>query len=149
MISPNPWNSYRQVATQTATPGQLILMLYEGAIRDLERALLGFELSDPAEFNQTVNNNILKAQQILHALTASLNMQQGGDLALHLHGLYDYMNRRLFESNLKKSQDGIKEVIGHLNVLRDAWSRMLQGETVPPGEPEPNAPLCASYPGSR
>ena len=53
----NPWKSYRQVATQTASPGQLVLMLYEGAIRFLERARLGFAQEDPAEFNLTINNN--------------------------------------------------------------------------------------------
>jgi flagellar protein FliS len=144
MLPANPWKSYRQVAAQTATPGQLILMLYEGALRDLGRALLGFDLHDPAERNETINNNILKAQQILHGLTASLDMNKGGELARHLQRLYDYMNRRLFESNLKKRQDGIHEVIRHLAVLRDAWAKMLQGEAVDANEPEPQAPLRAA-----
>ena len=45
-----PWQSYRQVSTQTASPGQLVLMLFDGAIRFLDRALEGFELEDPVEF---------------------------------------------------------------------------------------------------
>jgi flagellar protein FliS len=119
-------------------------MLYEGALRDLERALLGFKLEDPAEFNQTINNNILRAQQIIHELSVSLDMQQGGELARHLRGLYAYMNRRLIDSNVRKRPDGINEVIGHLTVIRDAWAKMLQGETVMPGEREPEAPLRAA-----
>ena len=55
----NPWQSYRQVATQTATPGQLVLMLFDGAIRFLDRALAGFDLDDPAECNSTVSNNVI------------------------------------------------------------------------------------------
>jgi len=127
MHSPNPWQSYRQVATQTAPPGQLVLMLYEGAIRFLERALSGFAHDDPAEFNVTINNNVQRAQDIIRELDASLNMAVGGPFAENMRRLYDYLDRRLMESNLKKQDGGIREVIKHLAVLRDAWSGLLQG----------------------
>lgn len=127
MHSPNPWQSYRQVATQTAPPGQLVLMLYEGAIRFLERALTGFAHDDPAEFNLTINNNVQRAQDIIRELDASLNMAVGGPFADNMRRLYDYLDRRLMESNLKKQDGGIREVIKHLAVLRDAWSGLLQG----------------------
>jgi flagellar protein FliS len=125
----NPWKSYQQVATQTAPPGQLVLMLYEGAVRFLERAIAGFSLEDPAQFNQTISNNIIRAQDIIFELNVTLNMNEGGDLAMTLRRLYDYMDRRLMESNLKKDQDGVKEVIGRLVVLRDAWAQMLQSQS--------------------
>ena len=95
----NPWKSYQQVATQTAPPGQLVLMLYEGAIRFLERALGGFSLEDPAEFNQTISNNILRAQDIIFELNVTLNIQEGGELAMTLRQLYDYLGRKLTEAN--------------------------------------------------
>jgi flagellar protein FliS len=144
MIPSNPWKSYQQVAAQTATRGQLVLMLYDGALRSLDRALLGFGLKDPAEYHQTINNNIVRAQRILQELSASLNMEQGGELAMHLRRLYEYMNRRLLHSNLNKSEDGIHETIRHLTVLRDAWSKMLQGETIPEGETEKGKTLVAA-----
>lgn len=122
----NPWQSYRHVATWTAPPGQLVLMLYEGAIRFLELAQTGFTLDDPGEFNTTVNNNILRAQEIIRELDLSLNLTEGGELALQLRRLYDYFDRRLQESNLKKETAGISEVIKQLSVLRDAWAAMLQ-----------------------
>lgn len=125
----NPWQSYRQVAMQTAPPGQLVLMLYEGAIRFLERALGGFDKDDPAEFNLTINNNVLRAQEIIRELNASLNMERGGEFADRLRGLYDYFDRRLMESNLKKEDGGIKEVIQRLTVLRDAWATMLREQS--------------------
>lgn len=124
----NPWKSYRQIATQTAPPGQLVLMLYEGAIRFLERALPGFDIEDPADSNTIVHNNLQRASDIIRELNCALNMEQGGDCAATLRRLYEYFDRRLWESNLKKSREGVDEVIRHLTVLRDAWSAMLNNQ---------------------
>lgn len=123
----NPWKSYRQIATQTAPPGQLVLMLYEGAIRFLERGLAGFDLQDPAEANMTVHNNLQRAVDIIRELNVSLNMEQGGEFASTLRRLYEYFDRRIWESNMQKQPDGVKEVIRHISVLRDAWASMLSG----------------------
>lgn len=121
----NPWQTYRQNATKTATPGQLVLMLYDGALRFLETGLVGFENHDPLRLNETVNNNIQRAQAILNELSLSLNMKAGGEFADRMRGLYEYMDRRLQESNIAKEKAGIEEVIRHLTVLRDAWREML------------------------
>jgi len=130
--STNPWKSYQQVATQTAPPGQLVLMLYDGAAKFLERALTGFSLEDPAEFNQTINNNILRAQDIVFELNVTLNIRDGGELAMTLRRLYDYMDRRLVEANMKKDKSIIEEILRRVIVLRDAWSQMLskQAESI-------------------
>jgi flagellar protein FliS len=121
----NPWQSYRRVATNTASPGQLVLMLYEGAIRFLERAQAGFQLEDPVEFNTTINDNIIRAQDIIRELDFSLNVEKGGELAKQLRRLYDYFDRLLLEANLRKDPAGIKEVVSRITVLRDAWALML------------------------
>ena len=92
MVPSNPWNSYRKVATQTASPGQLVLMLYEGAIRFLERALSGFEIEDPAESNETISNNLLRTQEILFELNVSLNMQKGKE-----HSMTEKVRRTFYE----------------------------------------------------
>jgi flagellar secretion chaperone FliS len=126
-----PWVCYRQVATQTASPGQLVLMLYEGAIAFLERALHGFSLQDPAELNQTIGNNILRAQAILEELDRALDLAAGGDFAVRMRGLYNYLDRRLMESNLRKESDGICEVRDRLSVIRDAWREMLEQQPSP------------------
>jgi flagellar secretion chaperone FliS len=132
MSARSPWNSYRQVAMQTAAPGRVVLMLFEGAIRFLERAEQGFALEDPAEANQTIHNNIQRAQEIVHELNMALDLEQGGDLARTLRSLYEYMDRRLLESNLRKSLDGLVEVKKHLTSLRGAWDEMLRTrETAP------------------
>jgi flagellar secretion chaperone FliS len=123
----NPWQSYRKVATQTASPGQLVLMLYEGAIRFSEQALAGFDhKKDPLAFNQTIHNNLQRAQAIISELNAVLNMPRGGEVAANLRRLYLYLNRRLREANVRKQREPIEEVITRLRVLRDSWAEMLQ-----------------------
>lgn len=123
---PNPWKTYQKAATQTASPGQLVLMLFDGAIRFLRQAEQGFNLEDPQEFNQTIHNNITRAQAIINELNYSLNMAQGGEFSIKMRALYDYFDRRLMESNLRKEAAGVREVIQRLTVLREAWSEMLQ-----------------------
>jgi flagellar secretion chaperone FliS len=139
----NPWDSYRQVATQTAPPGQLVLMLYDGAIRFLNRALTGFSKDDPADANETIHNNIRRSQEILKELNASLNLEAGGELAATLRRLYVYLDWRLNQSNFKKEPTGIRESIEHLTILRDAWATMLSGQAVV--DPPP-APVLAAEP---
>jgi flagellar secretion chaperone FliS len=131
MALTNPWKSYQQVATQTAPPGQLVLMLYEGVIRFLDRAIAGFQIDDPADANTMISNNIIRAQDIIFELNVTLNMEQGGELAMTLRRLYDYMDRRLLEANLRKDEGVIREIIGRATVLRDAWSQMLGGASQP------------------
>jgi flagellar protein FliS len=135
MQASNPWKSYRQIATQTAPPGQLVLMLYEGALRFLQSALNGFAITDPAESNMAVHNNLHRAQEIIHELNLALNMEQGGEFASTLRRLYDYFDRRILESNLQKKREGIDEVVRHLTVLRDAWAAMLVNQTQPASLP--------------
>jgi flagellar protein FliS len=122
------WQSYRQVTANTASPGQLVAMLYDGAINFLERALHGFGFDDPLEFNSTISNNVVRAQQIIAELNSSLDLKNGGELAVTMRALYNYMDRRLSDANCGKTRDGIEETIRRLTVLRDAWREML-GET--------------------
>ncbi len=142
------WQSYRQVATQTASPGQVVLMLYNGVLRFLEQARQGFGLDDPKEFNEAINNNIQRAQAIINEMNLSLNLAEGGEFAQRMRGLYDYFDRRLGDANMSKTEPGIIEVIKHVTVIRDAWAEMLnQGggvvntalinssTTLPPGQP--------------
>jgi flagellar secretion chaperone FliS len=126
----NPSQAYRRVALQTAPPGQLVLMLYDGTIRFLDQALSGFAKDDPAEFNGTISNNVLRAQEIIRELNRALDLALGGELALQLRRLYDYFDRRLMESNMKKEPEGIHEVISRVSTLRNAWATMLKGDAV-------------------
>ena len=121
-----PWNSYRQVVARTASPGQLVLLLFEGAIRFLAQAKVGFAHEDPLEFNRTISNNVIRAQDIINELNLSLNMREGGAFAANQRRLYNYLDWRLQESNQFKTQAGIDENITRLTVLREAWAEMLR-----------------------
>jgi flagellar protein FliS len=139
---PSPWQSYRKVAAQTAPPAQLVLMLYDGAISFLEKSLTGFDFTDPLQFNQTISNNILRAQAIINEMNTRLNMQQGGEIAANFRRLYNYFHRRLQEANLKKKKEPILEVLMRLRELRESWAQMMQqglGAT-----PRPEASLQAA-----
>src|SRR6185503_5795959 len=132
MRAANPWKSYRETATLTAPPGQIVLMLFEGAIRSLERSLPGFTNTDPAEANMIIHNNLQRAQDIIRELNGALNMEQGGEFATNMRRLYEYLERRIWESKLKKNSAGVGESIRHLTVLRDAWATMLNNQGAAP-----------------
>jgi len=82
----------------------------------------------------TIHNNFRRAQDIVRELNRALNMKQGGECAETLRQLYNYFERRIWESNMKKRPDGAREVIKHLTVLRDAWATMLTSQGMPLGE---------------
>ena len=125
----NPLQSYKTISLETAPPGRLVLMLFDGAIKFLERAKLGFDIEDPVEMNETVHNNITRAQDIINELNSTLNMDQGGEIAVVLRDLYVYMENKLFESNIRKEIEGVQEVIDRLSTLQEGWSEMLEQET--------------------
>ncbi len=137
MSRSKPWDSYRKVATQTATPGQLVLMLYDGALKFLEKALTGFDHKDPKHFNETINNNILRAQAIIHEMNASLDMKAGGEVAANFRRLYNYFYRRMAEANRTKQKAPIEEIISLIRDLRDSWAEMLRrgGDDDPASDP--------------
>jgi flagellar protein FliS len=134
MPRPKPWDSYRKVAAQTASPGRLVLMLYDGAINFLERALAGFDCADPLQFNQTINNNIVRAQAIIHEMNATLNMREGGEVSENFRRLYNYFHCRLREANMKKKKEPLQETLMRLRVLRDSWAEMLRRGPTTPGQ---------------
>lgn len=125
----NPFKSYRQISTQTAPPGQLVLMLFDGALKSLDCALIGFQNADFAERNAAVHNHVSRATDIVRELNGSLDMEAGGELAETLRNLYSYFERRLTESNFQKSDQGVREIQPMLKQLRDAWCAMLTNES--------------------
>ena len=113
----NPYAQYQQAQVDTASPERLLLMLYEGAIRFLNAAKKG--LVD-RKF-EAAHQNIVRAQDILTEFMATLNMKDGGEIAQNLFDLYEYLNRRLTEANLQKSEPIVDEVLGFVRELHEAW----------------------------
>lgn len=92
----SPYQKYQQSSVQTATPGKLIVMLYEGAIRFVKQSI---EAIDSKDIHKA-NHNLIKAQNIVHELTASLDYNY--PIAEDLGRLYEYMMHQLIEANIKK-----------------------------------------------
>jgi flagellar protein FliS len=118
--------AYRDTAVLTASPGRLVLMLYDGALKSLAIAKDAFSRpkADYKRF-ETINHHLLKAQSILAELQGALDMDSGEEFAQTMHGLYNYHIRRLFEANVRKQVEPIIEVERLVRELRDAWSEML------------------------
>ncbi len=118
--------TYRANAVLTASPGQLVLMLYDGALKAMAIAQDAFTRpeEDPRRI-EIINHQLQKAQNIVLELQSGLNMEAGGDFAKTLYRLYDYHHRRLFEANLRKDPAIVIEVAGLVRSLRDAWAEML------------------------
>jgi flagellar protein FliS len=114
-------NAYARIDTQTAiasaSPVQIIVLLYDGAISSLATAKGKMQEMKLAEKGQLIS----KAISIVEGLRSVLDFEKGGDIARNLNDLYDYMKRRLASANLKNDQAGLDEVIGLLSNLREAW----------------------------
>ncbi len=129
MSVPGYARAYQTQSVLTASPGQLVLMLYDGSLKFIALAKEGFNLPDSTpRRNELINANLQKAQNILIELQSNLDRDAGGDLAVTLDRLYDYYNRRLFEANVRKQIEPIAEVERFVKELRDAWAEMLRKE---------------------
>ena len=113
----NPYAQYKNTQIQTATPGQLILLLYEGGIKFCKLAKVSIEENNI----MNANNYIIKAQDIVSELMNSLDMKSGIEIANNLYSLYDYMLTKLIDAKLKKNIDDLEEVQKLLEELRDSW----------------------------
>jgi flagellar protein FliS len=94
----------------------------------MEKARLGFGEEDPRLFNETIHNNLQKAQAILTELNSSLNLRDGGEFSQTMRRLYNYFDERLQTANIHKQSEPLLEVIARVNTLRNAWAEMLHSQ---------------------
>ena len=118
--APNTHSAYRAVDVQTASQAKLILMLYDGAIRSAEEAVRQLD----ARKYDTVNNHLIRAQEIINELRASLNMK-AGDVAINLDRIYEYLQHRLMMGNVRKDKTYVNECIRMMGNLRDTWKELF------------------------
>ncbi|WP_107947352.1 flagellar export chaperone FliS [Lysinibacillus parviboronicapiens] len=113
-------NVYKQNSVTTASPGELTLMLYNGCLKFLSKAKHAI-----GEKNiQEKNTNLLKAQAIISEFMTTLNMNI--EVSKNMLALYEYMNKRLVEANLKNDIAIIEEVEGLVTEFRDTWKEVLR-----------------------
>ena len=137
--------SYKAQSVQTASPGKLVLMLFDGYLRFTAAARKSFDIEDFTKKNEGINNNLIRAQNIVTELQSSLDMSVPGDLPGTLYRLYDYVLHNLQQSNLKKDPKPIDEADKVISELREAWAEMLIQN---PENPQQQLPASGSEPGS-
>jgi flagellar protein FliS len=110
-------NQYKQQSIKTASPGQILIMLYEAAIKNVKKAAECIEKKDiPGK-----GVHIGKAHDIINELTTSLNFEVGGDVARDLEGLYNFMVAQLVKANIENNAEPLKAVQKNLEILLDGW----------------------------
>jgi flagellar secretion chaperone FliS len=115
---------YSEVAVKTANPLQLVVMLYHGAVRNLHQAKSYLEQGNIEGRTHAINRTLA----IISELQASLNFEEGGQVARSLESLYAYMKQRLVAANLGQESGPLTEVISLLTTLQSAWEELVSQE---------------------
>jgi flagellar secretion chaperone FliS len=115
------YGAYRTTNIETADKEKLIIIVYDIAINKCKMAIDVFE--DKEKIMER-SKHIRKAQDAINELRISLRMDVG-EISRNLYRLYDYFGRRLTEANIKNDIERVREVLRHLEILRDAWNQAI------------------------
>lgn len=127
MTPTNGYAAYANSKIMTASPAELTLMLYDGAIKFANIAIAAIEKNDI----EKAHNNIIKVERIILEFKSSLDHKY--PVAKDFEQVYDYLIRRLHEANMKKDTEIMEEVLKHLRTMRDTWKEVMainQGKKV-------------------
>lgn len=120
MAMPDAYAQYNNSKILTASPAELTLMLYEGAIKFCNIAIAAVEQKDIPK----AHTHIVKTQKIIDYLRQTLDMKYS--VAQDFENIYVYLSQRLVEANFKKDKDILEEVNGHLRSVRDTWKEVMR-----------------------
>lgn len=121
-------NEYQRNQIATSSQGKLILMMYEGAVRNANMALKGIDEQNIA----TKSIHIRKTHDIINELSLALDLQKGGEVAGRLESLYQYMMSQLTLANIKSDRKALESVIKVLSPLYDAWEQLIHPTLIEP-----------------
>lgn len=119
-MAPNPYAQYEKNKILTASPAELTLMLYEGAIKFCNIAIMAIEQKD----NDKAHANIMKTQRILEEFRNTLDRKY--PVWEDFDRVYVYLLQRLFEANVGKDKEILEEVNTHLRSMRDTWKEVMK-----------------------
>jgi len=111
---------YQGTKVNTASPAELTLMLYEGAIKFCNVGILGFEQKD----YEKVNNNIIKVQNIITELRATLDFKY--PTAKDFDVVYEYISNLLIQANIKKDPELLNQALDQIREMRDLWKEVMK-----------------------
>jgi flagellar protein FliS len=120
-------DAYRRTEAQSASPMQLVVMLYDGALRFLNDARAAQAARDLHRRAQALR----RVAAIIAECHATLDLERGGSVAKDLDGLYSYMSARLLDVTLKRDQTAVDELHKLMSTLRDAWAQAAVEAAVP------------------
>ncbi|WP_449543135.1 flagellar export chaperone FliS [Enterobacter ludwigii] len=122
MYTNNGYNAYTAVSLDSqiagATPHQLIVLLYDGAINAMRRAEIYFQSGNIARRGEMISRAI---NIIDNGLRAGLNHEKGGQIAAELESLYEYISRTLLEANLNKTGENLPHLISLMTEMQETW----------------------------
>ena len=134
MAYSNALSTYKETKIKTAGQGQLIVMLYDEAVKQLTRALEMMDSNkqkkDPGKIEQ-ISKSVMKTEEIVTELMVSLDFERGGEISKNLFALYSWFNRELLEANIAQDTDRIKTVRDMLADLKETWGQIV---ILQPGE---------------
>ena len=120
----NQAQEYRKNAVLGASPAQLVVMLYDGALRFIEGGRAAMRAKDLARQNEALQ----RAQRIVSELLGTLDHEKGGEIADKLNAIYLYSRRTLSDARIHRSPEKIDEVRTLLGEIRDSWAQICGGE---------------------
>lgn len=120
MALPNAYAQYSNNKVLTASPAELVLMLYDGAIKFCNIAVVAVDTKDIPK----AHTNIIKAQKIIDHLRITLDMSY--PVAQDFDNIYAYVAKRLVEANVSKDKEILEEVCTHLRSVRDTWKEVMR-----------------------
>lgn len=119
-MAPNPYVQYQRSKILTASPAELTLMLYEGAIKFGNIAIDAIEAKEV----EKAHEHIIKVQRIIQEFRVTLNMKY--PVAQDFENVYSYLASRLVEANVKKDAEIMREVVEHLRTMRETWIEVMR-----------------------
>jgi len=119
--APNGYQRYMKTRIETASQPQLLVMLFDAAVKKLHIARKAMEEKDI----EVTHNELIKVQRIFSELMVALDFKLGGDLANQLYAIYDFVYRQLVQANIRRDTKLIDDVLPIVEDLRDGWTKAV------------------------
>ena len=135
------YNAYKSTNIRTASQGHLVVLLYEGAVRQLSAAADMFDAANTVKARdiEKFNNCLQKAQAIITELQVSLDMDRGGEIAKNLMSLYIFFNNELMSANINRDKKKVDFVLSMMTELSGAWRQAANSTANAPAATVVNA----------